>query len=84
MAPDGGCKLVSHLGACRVFALRDELEANDRSALRTFPADGIRIQLFVLVFFQPHELLAHRAGSYLRYHVVPRTLRVIVVRETGR
>jgi hypothetical protein len=75
---------MSHLWTGRVVALRYKLEANHRSALRTLSADGFLIQLFILVFFEPHQHRALRAGSYLRCHDVPRTLRVTLVAVTGR
>ena len=41
-------------------------------------SNGHLIEKLILVFFQPHELKAFRAGTDLRCHDLPRTLRFIV------
>jgi len=76
--------LVSHLRTSSVFPLRDEREADFCPTVGALGSDGHLIEKLILVLCQPHQLKAFGAGTDLRCHGVPRTLRVVLVIITGR
>jgi len=76
--------LVSHLRTSSVFSLRDKRETDFCPAVWALASNGDLIEAFILVLCQPHQLKAFGAGTDLRCHGVPRTLRVVLVIITGR
>ncbi len=47
---------MSHLRAGSIRSLCDETETDGRAAVRALGADGILIEKFVLILFEPHQL----------------------------
>jgi hypothetical protein len=65
---------VSHFGSRGIRSFCDELETTGRSAMWTLRPNGILVDDFVLVLFDPHQLEALWTATDLRSHNIPLTL----------
>jgi hypothetical protein len=70
----GGCKgsvfsdlLVAHFGARRVGTYSHQLDPYEFLAMRALGPDGIFIQVFEIVFLEPHQFEASWTGFDLRH-----------------
>jgi len=70
----GGCKgsvfsdlLVAHFGAGRVGTYAHQLDSNEFMAMRALGPDGIFIQVFEILFVDPHQFEASWTGFDLRH-----------------
>ena len=75
---------MSHLGTGGVGSFGHEFYPDKLIAVRASRADGIFIEKFELLLFEPHELKTFRTASDLRSHTIPLTLLPMSYPDEGR
>lgn len=70
----GICVSVSHLRTRGIGPFGHEFDPDQGIAMRASRADGVLVQEFELVLFEPHKSKTLRTASDLRSHTIPLTL----------